>query len=70
MPTDKTFDLYARRVEKEMPESFSKPKEAKFKKYVQLVIQKIHLMQETVLSVVMNFHNLKFIIKHVKNVEH
>ena len=31
MPTDKTFDLYARRVEKEMPESFSKPKEAKFK---------------------------------------
>ena len=31
MPTDKTFDLYARRVEKEMPESFLKPKENKFK---------------------------------------
>ena len=31
MPTDKTFDLYARRVEKEMPESFAKPKENKFK---------------------------------------
>jgi len=31
MPTDKTFDLYAKRVEKEMPESLSKPKENKFK---------------------------------------
>ena len=32
MPTDKTFDLYARRVEKEMPESYANPKEAKYKK--------------------------------------
>ena len=35
MPTDKTFDLYARRVEKEMPESFSKPKGQSLK-YVNL----------------------------------
>ena len=31
MPTDKTFDLFARRVEKEMPESYNRPKESKFK---------------------------------------
>ena len=31
MPTDKTFDLFARRVENEMPDSYNKPKENKFK---------------------------------------
>ena len=67
MPTDKTFDLYARRVEKEMPESYANPKEAKYKKCPSCHTEN-ELGAKIVLSVEKHFQKEKLIISLVLNV--